>query len=343
MESIEIGKYKLICFTDVGNKLMHRLRDGLVDMADGSYVECEEVKEGSLDYWTKDNFRKGNILVFVGATGIAVRAIAPYVNDKKSDPGIVVIDEQGRFVIPILSGHIGGAVDAAKTLSDIIGATPVITTATDARGEFAVDVFAKRNSLTINSMKKAKEYTATLLRNGEGSYAIDSDFSKEIIAYGMPENIILKENPDKTSFFISPRGDSDLLCLIPRCLIVGIGCKKGKTFEELKCFLQKTFQNENLDIRAMKSLCSIDLKKDEPGLLSLSDFLQVPFETYTAEYLMKQKGDFTASDFARSVTGADNICERSVVAYGCERLILRKTSENGMTIAIGVAKTVMEN
>ena len=342
MESIEVTNYKFICFTNAGNSLMHRLESRMLNSGEIKAFASDEREEKSLSEWVKSHFEKGNILVFIGAVGIAVRAIAPFVKDKTTDPGVVVIDEQGRFVIPVLSGHIGGAVDAAKLLAGLLGATAVITTATDSRGEFSVDVFAKRNDLFINSMKKAKEYTASLLKSGRGFYSIDSLFLEEIKLPELPENIVL-DKEETNGFYISPRIYDDVLRLVPKCLVVGIGCKKGKTHEELREFLARVFQKENLDIKAVRAICSVDLKRDEEGIVSLSKELQVPFETFSSEILMKQQGDFFASKFVEGVTGTDNVCERSVMAYGCSRVLLKKTPENGMTIAIGVIDIILEN
>ena len=116
MEQISLGKYKLICFTDRGREVMERICQGLCELDGGQSfapdhsIEVTKVADG-LDNWTRDSFVTGNTLIFVGACGIAVRAIAPYVADKTTDPGVLVVDENACYVIPMLSGHLGGAVD----------------------------------------------------------------------------------------------------------------------------------------------------------------------------------------------------------------------------------------
>lgn len=325
MEKAEAGKFKFICFTDEGCKLMNKLRlkavqmEGFEELSDSKrnakdddeIIEAAKVK--SLSEWTKENFSQGNILVFIGAVGIAVRAIAPFCKDKTTDPAVIVIDERASFVIPILSGHIGGGVSYARELADFIGATPVITTATDVRDEFAVDVFAKENDLSINDMKLAKRCSATLLAGEE------------------------------TEFTVTPKAHKkDKLYLIPRCTVVGMGCRKGKSFDELNEFLQDTLSNLQVDIRSLKAIVSVDKKKDEEGLLELASFYDVSFITYSAETLMEQTGDFEHSDLVMEVTGADNVCERSVAAYGCHKIVQKKLSKDGMTIAIGMSDVVLE-
>ncbi len=297
-----VGKYKLICFTDAGKKLMLTLGEKLNDR---NAFDAESVE--NLSDFTSEVFNEGNVLIYIGAVAIAVRAIAPFVKDKTTDPAVLAIDEQGNFVVPVLSGHIGGANDYARQIAELTGAIPVVTTATDIRGEFAVDVFAKKNNLEINDMKMAKEFSAKLLR---GEDAV---------------------------FTVSPRIHSeDGLFLIPKCLVVGMGCRKGKSFEELEEFLLNMLNENHLDKRAVKALVSIDIKKDEEGLNRLADGLNIPFITYSAESLMAQEGDFDSSELVLEKTGADNVCERAVSAYGAEKILVHKTAKDGMTIAIGV-------
>ena len=148
MKQISLDKYKIICFTDKGQELMERLAEALFP----GTPKIESVD--SVSDWSRDNFESGNVLIFIGACGIAVRAIAPFIRDKKTDPAVLVMDEKGEFVIPILSGHLGGAVEAARKIALLTGARAVMTTATDTRGEFAVDVFAKENDLFIQKFRR---------------------------------------------------------------------------------------------------------------------------------------------------------------------------------------------
>lgn len=332
MERLTVGKYKLICFTDAGKKLMlalgdkiryggENLKSGKLSFEDNdiSVIGCEfsdsvsdtsqEVDAvESLHDFTTVGFREGNVLIYIGAVAIAVRAIAPFVKDKTTDPAVLAIDEQGTFVVPILSGHIGGANEYARQIAELIGATPVVTTATDIRGEFAVDVFAKRNGLEINDMKMAKEFSAKLLRGEEAVFTVSPKLHQE-----------------------------DGLFLIPKCLVVGMGCRKGKSFEELKALLLEVLNENDLNKRAIKAMVSIDIKKDEQGLIKLAESFGVPFITYSADTLMDQEGEFESSDMVLEKTGADNVCERAVAAYGASKILVHKTARDGMTIAIGIS------
>lgn len=128
----------------------------------------------SLDTWTAKNFACSDALIFVGAAGIAVRAIAPQVKQKTEDPAVVVVDELGRYAISLLSGHLGGANLLARAVAGVIRAEAVITTATDINERFSVDTFAKDNGLYIEDMKLAKEISAAVLRDEKIGFISDA-------------------------------------------------------------------------------------------------------------------------------------------------------------------------
>lgn len=159
MRWIVLGRIGIAAFTERGKHLAQRISE----MLSGEYEIS--MYESGLKLWCREQFEAHSEgVIFVGASGIAVRTIAPYLKSKTTDPAVLVIDEAGRYVISLLSGHIGGANRLALLVAGLIGAEPVITTATDVNGKFAVDVFAKDNQLAIDSMKAAKEISAAILR-----------------------------------------------------------------------------------------------------------------------------------------------------------------------------------
>ena len=140
----------------------------------GSVTRCgHEAGQVHLADWTARQFAGSDALVFVGAVGIAVRAIAPHCQSKAQDPAVVVLDECGRFAVPILSGHLGGANDLARALAAVCGAVPVITTATDANGVFAVDEWAKHQNCTVLEPERIKLVSGALLAGKTVQFASD--------------------------------------------------------------------------------------------------------------------------------------------------------------------------
>lgn len=344
-------KIRIISFTENGNILAEKLEREL--QTEYEDIICSPVKRHSADSvsakdWTRENFRQGTALVFIGACGIAVRSIAPFVQSKLTDPAVLVLDEKGKFVIPLLSGHIGEANDMAVRLAKITKGEPVLTTATDVNGLFAVDVFARENGLRISDMKLARSFSAGLLERKRAVMALPAEWKSFLTFSGiLPDELELRYIPEQplqpaekeTAVLISPRlPGENLLQLIPRCLILGVGCRRGKSREELETFITGVLREQGLCPEAAVRMVSVDLKKEEQGLCRLAQEWQIPFDTYTAEQLNAVAGDFTASDFVRSRTGVDNICERAVMAAGAAALLIRKQAADGMTLAVGIQK-----
>ena len=276
-----------------------------------------------------DLFAACDALVFVGSCGIAVRMIAPFVRDKKTDPAVIVIDERGRFVIPLLSGHIGGANALAQRLADALGATGVITTATDINGRFSVDAWAARRGWVIGDMAAAKHVSAAIL---EGDVPLCSEFPlRPPLPGGVTEGA---EGP--LGIYVGcrmARPFSETLRIIPKALHLGIGCRRGTPEAAIADAVGAVLEEHGIDPRALKCAASIDLKRDEQGLLAYAETAGLPISFYPADALAALEGDFTPSDFVRSVTGVDSVCERAAM-MGAAALLVRKTAKNGVTVAL---------
>lgn len=293
--------------------------------------------EQRLQEWTGEMFGRMDGILFIGATGIAVRGIAPHLAGKDQDPAVVVMDEKGMFAISLLSGHLGGANELAGTLSNLTGAIPVITTATDVNGRFAVDVFAKKQNLYIGSLPCAKQISADIL--DEIPVGLVTDFPiqgpvpEELCrmeagaAFEGSSGIVISLNEELRPF-------ANTLHLIPRIVTVGIGCRKGTPKEGLAEAVKKSLRMLHISPKAVEQFATIDLKAEEPGLLALGEEWGIPVRTYSAKELRKVEGDFTPSAFVSEVTGVDNVCERSAVLAGKGKLIQRKKGENGITVAL---------
>ena len=268
-------------------------------------------------------------LVFICACGIVVRTIAPFVKNKKEDFAVVVCDEDGKFAISLLSGHLGGANELAENVAEILGGQAVITTATDVNSIIAIDNYAKENSLEIDSMKMAKEVSAQLL-NGE-KVAFKSDFNNEI-----PKDFV--QTVEKIGVYVTYKTIEpfeNTLKLYKKSLVVGIGCKKGTPVENVESFLKTVFEENSLSEKDILKIGTIDIKKNEKAIVELSKKYNVKLEIFDKKTLNSQKGEFSHSDFVFRTVGTDCVCERAVVAGG-GKLIVKKQSCNGVTIAVGV-------
>ncbi len=285
---------------------------------------------GSLGAWAGEQFAKADALVFVGASGIAVRAIAPFVRDKFTDPAVVSIDEMGRFAVPLLSGHAGGANDMARRLAEITGGAAAISTATDINGLFAVDSWAVERGFTVTDRKLAKEVSAVLLDGGRVGFT--SDFPMDCLPG-------LHSGPGELGVWVTARDSGGpfqrTLRLVPKCLALGIGCRRGMAEESIRAAVESALKDFGWDLAAVRAVGTIDLKKDEPGLLAFCRGLGVELTVYTAKELQGAEGKFTSSEFVRSVTGVDNVCERAAALLGGE-LVVPKQAGNGVTVAVSL-------
>ena len=343
----------VISFTGKGRKLSEKLAACLEDREVFLYTRWSHGEETMAEYvecsvgeWAGKQMRQGNGLVFIGACGIAVRAVAPYLTDKLRDCPVLVMDEEGRYVIPILSGHVGGANELARTIAESLGAVPVITTATDLNKSFAVDLFAKENHLQIMNKDGIAKISSSILAGKEVSVSIQTGHLKEASFVDSGKQPALPEGIRLVSY--PPSGPVDLLItaedtdcpakllLRPREYVIGMGCKKGMEEAAIKGLVDRRLSQLGISMQQIYALGSIDVKKDEEGFLSFCRKERIPFLTFTAQQLQEVSGEFQSSDFVRNQVGVDNVCERAALRI-CGKggsLISPKYCEQGMTIAV---------
>lgn len=302
----------LIAFSDKGISQAENIAKYLETLEGDVSVNIRDIyrcKEGSLGDWTAKHFRCDDALVFVGACGIATRAIAPFITHKTIDPAIIVVDELGQNVIPLLSGHIGGANRLSEIIAEGIQSKAVITTATDINGKWAVDTWAKDNHMTIKNPSFIKNVSGKVLGN---------------------EDIVITYHDI----------DTNALTLIPKVLSVGIGCKKGTDAKVIEEAFISALRDNNLSPEAVEGIYSIDIKANEPGLIEFAMGRGLKLKTFKADELNSLKGDYSGSEFVANTTGVDCVCERSAVLGAAGKsdkaLIVRKTAGNGVTIAVAV-------
>lgn len=314
-------KLAFLAFTEKG----FALADSLAQTLGGSVMRCG--CPDSLSEWTKKQFTDAEGLVFVGAVGIAVRAIAPYIQKKWKDPAVVTVDECARFAIPLLSGHLGGANSLARAVSEVCGAQAVITTATDVNGVFAVDEWARCQRLSVVDPQHIKLISGKLLSGSSvkiySPYSIDGECPSGVeLTRGFPADVA-----------VSIRKTQALLSLVPKVVVLGVGCRKGTPQTTIESVLKRFLEKSGLQAEAIYAVASIDLKKEETGLVDFCRSHGWEFQTCTAEELKQMQGDFTSSDFVSRITGVDNVCERSAVFVSRGSLYHKKFAADGVTMA----------
>lgn len=334
---------RVIYFTDEGEKV----KEEIVKLYTTDLCLSLDGRKNDARSFIFDGFKYHNPIIFIGALGIAVRMMKDLSQDKLKDSAFIVMDERKRYVIPVLSGHMGGAIELSYDISKRLGSEAVITTATDVEEKFSVDTFARINHLKIKNKEMIKKVSAKVLDGKEIRIAIPKDSS--IIGEPWDKVSIIKyEQEEVLADVLITEDDSlelcknkEMLVMNPARYIFGIGVRKGKTFEEINEFIIDNGVSRQWMEDNILYFTSIDLKAKEEGLLNLASFYHTELITFNAMELSKIKGDFKESEFVKETVGVSNVCERaaSLLASRLDKnfdnkLYKEKTAGNGITFAI---------
>jgi cobalt-precorrin 5A hydrolase len=380
----------IISVTKQGDKLAEKIKSNL----SATVYSKNAIPNFDLKSITKELMENCEALIFIASTGIAVRAVAPFIKNKAVDPAVLVVDCSGNFVISLLSGHLGGANELTLKVADLIKAQPVITTATDNLGLVAPDMIAKDNNLIIEDFKKAK-IIASKLVEGKPVFFIDErnlidvtkgytkgvrlfnernvklddgnlhNASKEYVeiekhltrpkGYVDGEKLLAVEKEDieceKQSLttnivYISNKlnlpkklmeSNIEILKLIRKDIILGIGCRKYYPSDKMRETIIEVLKRENIDIRAVKVIATVEVKKDEKAILELAEFLNCPINIFTIDEIKKVQHKYEGSDFVEKTIGVRAVSEPVVELSNC-RILTGKLSLKGMTLCIGEEK-----
>jgi cobalt-precorrin 5A hydrolase len=286
----------------------------------------------------EENFHQYAGHIFIMATGIVVRAIAVLLRNKTVDPSVVVVDDQGRFAISLVAGHLGGANRLAHRVARILGAVAVITTATDANGKPAVDQLAVEKGLKIENPQAVKAVNMALLM--EKKLLVHDPYGmlgRALCAYTV-------EKPPPPEQWNGPGVYVDdmwtalpesVLLLRPLSLCVGIGCKRHVSEEALEAMLRHVFEQHRLSLKSLGIIASIDVKADEAGLLALSRKLHVPLRFFTKEELNLVSHVPNPSAMAAKHIGVRSVCEAAaILAARRGELIVAKHKTHHATVAV---------
>lgn len=365
----------IISFTRYGAGLSLRLKDicivnnCVVNVYTAkSDISCDGIVNitCTLKEWTGIHFKEDDIIIFTGACGIAVRSIAPFVESKCSDPAVIVIDDMGVNVISLLSGHLGRANEWTRIIAAGINANPVITTSSDIHKKIAIDLFAAQNNLYIDNMEIAKKIQAAVIEGKNIMVYCDAEIKGNI-----PGNFYINKVPAGSvcnntdnngihansihansihAIVISPftsfkkqgilnSKDNALLHLVPKVITIGTGCRKSKTYNEVNSFIREALKSADISVHAVSDIATIDIKKNETGILQLAEKNKWQLSFYSAAQLNTVTDITSFSGFVQEVTGTGNVCERAALfPQGEKKLILKKQAGNGITVAAAIKK-----
>jgi cobalt-precorrin 5A hydrolase len=284
----------------------------------------------------------------VMAAGIAVRSVAPLLGDKATDPAVVIFDAAGRFAVPILSGHLGGANDLAREAGRRLGSTPVITTATDVAGAPAVEVWARKQGLRWEGAEGVVRINAAWASaDPVGGYVDPVLGARELLEPLASHLALSTESVDEVrafsgalfavTFRLRPPFPAALV-LRPGCLYLGVGCRKGADPETVRDGIEAFLVEEGLSPLAAAAVVTVDQKAREPALVSLAASLDVPFWTYPATELAVVPVP-TPSRRAAQAVGTPSVSEAAaLLAAGGGPLLVPKIARKTWTLAVALGR-----
>ncbi len=289
-------------------------------------------------------FSKYDAIICVMACGIAVRSIAKILDSKKTDPAVIVIDEMGRNVISLISGHIGGANELTNKIAKILNANPVITTASDVSNYFSIDMFAKNTNSVIENEGYLTQISADIVNGKNVAFYTNFTFEPKLITRVNSMNEFSNYN---STVIFSPfyyNVDIPSVYIRPKCLFIGIGCKKGVPYEEIYSFVEQCFKENNLSLCSINSIATIDIKQNEAGIIKLAKSLNVNLKIIPKCEIEKIENQFEKSSFVSESIGVASVCEPcAYIASGCGELLVSKQKGNGITLAIYINWHYEEN
>ena len=334
-------KVAIVSVSDKGKKLAVTIKE---KMDNDSTIIRADVFHKNVKKYLKIAFYEYDAIIAVMACGILIRSIAPYIESKTSDPAVLNIDDNGNFVISTLSGHLGGANSLTNKIAALIDATPVITTSSDINNRLGIDVLARDLYLSIDRPKEILFFNKAIIEGHE--ITLTSKSKKEYLIEYLKNNTLeinvcfnYSEDLDEDEIRVSL--DNYELTLKERKMVVGIGCRRGKECEKIYEGLKKSFSDLNIDKSRVNQFASAEIKKDEKGILELSEKLNVPVNFVELEKLkLFDSNDVQKSEFVKSKFGIYGVCEPSalIMAGFDSKLIYKKTSFDGVTIAVAISR-----
>lgn len=277
--------------------------------------------ENSLAEIVGNIFKKYYGIIFITAMGIAVRVISPYIQKKDIDPCILVVDENGNFIIPILSGHLGGGNELASKIAKKIKALPLITTSSDISGKIAVDTLATKINGRLKDLESAKKVTSLIVAG-------------EKVQIKVPENIS-DENPSGV-ILVSNRENIEITQIIPKNIVIGIGCKKGSSKEKIIFAIKDILKELNISYKAIKVIGTVDVKKDEIGIIESAKYFDVPLKIIQRDEIKKIQDRFEKSEFVEKNIGVTSVSAPCSVLSSEKngKLLIEKKRYEGVTLSV---------
>lgn len=318
----------------IPNAHLYYIKEGIVKDDDNVIFINKKLKE-----FVPEIFGEYDYIIFIMASGIVLRTIAPLIVSKFSDPAILVIDEKGNNIISLLSGHIGGANEMTLYISDLLSSNPVITTATDVSNKSSLDMIAKKlNAHIYDFRNKVLKINSMLVNDEVVNLFIDGDYNIDTRGFNICKRDEIN-NLDEVVVISNKKNlnliNNNILKVVPKDIVLGIGCRKNIDKEDMINSLSDFLHKKNIDINSIREIGSIDIKKDEEALINLSRYLNVPFKTFTVEEILEVEDLYEKSNWVKQNVGVHSVSEPVAHLLSNGNLIIKKHKYNGITFSVG--------
>ncbi len=306
-----------------------------------NYFECP-IKEITAEIWPQYE-----ALVYVVSLGAVIRTIAPFLKDKHVDPAVIVVDDKANFAISVLSGHVGGANELTEKIAEALGAKAVITTASDVGKTIPVDILGRELGWTTEQDENITRVSAAVVNEqpiafvqetGEPNWwKRDTPLPKTIQVVSLDEArkfdaVLLVSDREVPADF-----HKKAVVYRPKSLVIGMGCDRGATCEQIEGFVRDTFAAQGLAFKSIRNLATVDLKAEEPGLVEFCAKYKLELVCYPSEKL-KQVIAPNPSATVEKYVGTPGVSEPAAMLSSEGDLIVPKQKAPMMTIAVARVK-----
>lgn len=300
-----------------------------------------------------DLFPRYHFLIFFAAAGLVVRVVAPCLREKRSDPGVLVIDERVRHVVSLLAGHAGGANQLARVVASLVDAVPVVTTASDMQGILALDLLGREEGWVLESEGCLTETMAALVNGAPVAVVQEAGETDWQIREDVPRNVTMFDSFDA---YIREVGESHAVPIIlitdrllslesplltqaviyrPKSLVVGVGCERGVTLEEIEHAIMDTMAQRSLAFSSLRNLATVTLKQDEEALMAFAVKHHLPIRYYSPAELRSVTTAPNPSAEVECAIGAPGVCEpAALLSAGVKHLVVPKVKCGRVTVAV---------
>lgn len=343
------GSIAILTLTNTSYQLGKQLKSSLIENEKVCLYGLDKYVEEKNEQYKNHQFKRGfseifnsyDHLVCIMATGIVVRHLAPLIQDKQKDPAVIVMDEKSQFVISLLSGHVGGGNALTREIAALMKAQAVITTATDVQDVTAIDILSQSiNGWYANFKETTKKVNGLLAAHKEVALLDEENIVSDMRGLTLINNLandVVDQHEATIAVSIRQLANLPSTCyqVVPKQFVLGMGAKKNTPLSVIEKEFEIFCGLHDIHARSIKKIVSIDLKKDEPGIIAFANQLEVPFETFKKEELEASSLKYPQSDFVKSIVGIGNVALSSADFATNGKVMTDRYGHNGVTFALG--------